>query len=76
MKKCWDCFHFKTREYFNMEEVTFLFSQRKLELELEKGRRIKRPARYWRCTVGMTACEVYVLERTARLKKACKRYDG
>lgn len=74
---CWDCFYFKTREFTTIDKEmkkTFC-SLARIQQELNKAKREKRYARYWRCILGRTKCEVYTLEKTARILKACNIFN-
>ena len=76
LKKCLDCIHFKTREYKSLEDVRHIVSSRKLELELEKSKKLGRVARYWRCALGENKTEVYVMQKYLKSLYACKKYEG
>jgi hypothetical protein len=78
MKKyCWDCLYFKTREYDNLKAIKPFFTAHvRLAMELKKASKERRPARYWRCSIGRAKTEVYVLERTARTKEACQAFES
>jgi hypothetical protein len=77
MKRCWDCLYFKTREYSRICKLVRLFkSLVRIKSELKKARMLRRPARYWRCSMGKTKAEVYVMETYARMLPACKSFEG
>lgn len=76
--RCWDCIHFKSREFFRIDEEIRMKirSVKRLLSEIKKAREERRPARYWRCSKGRTPVELYIVERPARLLKACSRFDN
>jgi len=76
-KKCVDCFHFKTREYRDVESVDgVLNSNVRLKQALDKAKKEEKPAKYWRCDQHKTKHEIYTTEATATSLVGCERFDG